>query len=324
MKCFLMIADHYQQDWYLWKMAPYLTLCRRPPWRGVPWPWRSSSTRWGSLWFVWKQHKIHSVTCFTLHSPLPALWCGRCWGLTRLRWSLLVCLVTCCVQELWGRPQPRTSPCLSLETGLKATTWYLSSAAQRPLLCTQDRRGKSLTSNTLAILGFLDGLYRLVFNCSAQTSITLFNQQGSFVHQEFSGTESLIGCPWFFILVPKIGKVKKPPCTTGITLGHHLVSRAIRQPTTRPKRITNPHCHTFSEPSGHGESPATVIEIWVFFSNSSAWNHFVIVCHTYGFGFGYDFGLWTTSPPKAVKWPPIPSESALVASLQVQVHQPKV
>ena len=100
--------------------------------------------------------------CHLFHSPVPALWCSRCWGLTRLMWSLLVCLVTCCVQEFWGRPQPRTSPCLSLETGLKATTWYLSSAAQRPLLCTQDRRGKSLTSNTLAILGFLDGLYRLV------------------------------------------------------------------------------------------------------------------------------------------------------------------
>ena len=56
--------------------------------------------------------------CHLFHSPLPALWYGRCWGLTRLRWSLLVCLATCCVQELWGRPQPRTSPCLSLETGL--------------------------------------------------------------------------------------------------------------------------------------------------------------------------------------------------------------
>ena len=100
-----------------------------------------------------KQHKIHSLTCFTLHSPLRAMWCGRCWGLTRLRWSLLVCLATCCVQEFfWGRPQPRTSPCLSLKTGLKATTWYLSSAAQRPLLCTQDRKGKSSTFNTLRIL----------------------------------------------------------------------------------------------------------------------------------------------------------------------------
>ena len=45
----------------------------------------------------------------------------------------------------------------------------------------------------------------------------------------------------------------------------------------------------------------------------------MIVSHAYGFGFGYDFGLWTKSPPKAVKWPPIPSESALVASLQVRL-----
>ena len=40
------------------------------------------------------------------------------------------------------------------------------------------------------------------FNCSAQISVlkrkTLFNQRGSFVHQEFHGTETLIGCPSFF------------------------------------------------------------------------------------------------------------------------------
>ena len=90
--------------------------------------------------------------CHLFHSPLPALWYGWCWGMTRLRWSLLVCLATCCVQELWGRPQPRTSPCLSLETGLKATTWYLSDAAQRHLLCTQDHRGKSSTSYTTWVL----------------------------------------------------------------------------------------------------------------------------------------------------------------------------
>ena len=34
---------------------------------------------------------------------------------------------------------------------------------------------------------------------------TLFNQRGPFVHREFNGTESLIGCPSFFILVLKIG-----------------------------------------------------------------------------------------------------------------------
>ena len=28
---------------------------------------------------------------------------------------------------------------------------------------------------------------------------TLFNQRGSFAHREFHGTESLIGCPSFFI-----------------------------------------------------------------------------------------------------------------------------
>ena len=48
------------------------------------------------------------------------------------------------------------------------------------------------------------------FNCSAQISVlkrkTLFNQQGSFVHREFHGTESLIGCPSFFILVLKMGR----------------------------------------------------------------------------------------------------------------------
>ena len=48
------------------------------------------------------------------------------------------------------------------------------------------------------------------FNCSAQISVlkrkTLFNQRGSFVHQEYHGRESLIGCPTFFILVLKIGR----------------------------------------------------------------------------------------------------------------------
>ena len=48
------------------------------------------------------------------------------------------------------------------------------------------------------------------FNCSAQISVLnrkmLVNQRGSFVHREFHGTESLIGCPSFFILVLKIGR----------------------------------------------------------------------------------------------------------------------
>ena len=58
-------------------------------------------------------------------------------------------------------------------------------------------------------VSFCSILYRvLFFNCSAQISVlkikTLFNQRGSFVHQEFHGTESLIGCPTFFILLLKI------------------------------------------------------------------------------------------------------------------------
>ena len=48
------------------------------------------------------------------------------------------------------------------------------------------------------------------FNSSAQISVlkrkTLLNQQGSLVHREFDGTESLIGGPSFFILVLKIGR----------------------------------------------------------------------------------------------------------------------
>ena len=51
------------------------------------------------------------------------------------------------------------------------------------------------------------------FYWSAQISVlkrkTLFNQWGSFVHREFHGTESLIGCPSFFILVLKIGRTSQ-------------------------------------------------------------------------------------------------------------------
>ena len=57
---------------------------------------------------------------------------------------------------------------------------------------------------------YIQGVF---FNWSAQISLlkrkTLFNLQGSFVHQEFHGTESLIGCPLFFILVLKIGRTSK-------------------------------------------------------------------------------------------------------------------
>ena len=57
------------------------------------------------------------------------------------------------------------------------------------------------------------------FNWSAQISVlkrkTLFDQRGSFVHRKFHGTESLIGCSSFFILVLKIGRNswKKHPVT---------------------------------------------------------------------------------------------------------------
>ena len=46
---------------------------------------------------------------------------------------------------------------------------------------------------------------------------TLFNQQGSFVHREFHGTESLIGCPSFFHFGTENweGQLKEPPCITG-------------------------------------------------------------------------------------------------------------
>ena len=47
-----------------------------------------------------------------------------------------------------------------------------------------------------------------VFNCSAQISVlkrkTFFSTNGG--HREFHGTESLIGCPTYFILVLKIGR----------------------------------------------------------------------------------------------------------------------
>ena len=69
---------------------------------------------------------------------------------------------------------------------------------------------------------FINTLHGLVqggfLTCSAQSSElkrkTLLNQGGSFVHREFHGTESLIGCHSFFFLVLKIGEeqLKKAPC----------------------------------------------------------------------------------------------------------------
>ena len=62
------------------------------------------------------------------------------------------------------------------------------------------------------------------FNCFAQISVlkrkTLFNQRESFVHREFHGTDFLIGCPSFFILVLKIGRPSQknhPVCMSVIT-----------------------------------------------------------------------------------------------------------
>ena len=69
----------------------------------------------------------------------------------------------------------------------------------------------SLTGiDIVAVSIFVQGAF---FNCSVQISVlkrkTLSNQRGSFVHQEFYGTESLIGCPSFFILALKIGRNSK-------------------------------------------------------------------------------------------------------------------
>ena len=67
------------------------------------------------------------------------------------------------------------------------------------------------------------------FNCSAQISVlkrkTLFNQRGSFVHQEYHGRESLIGCPTFSILVLKIGRnsSKKHPVDMHVSISINKV-----------------------------------------------------------------------------------------------------
>ena len=65
-------------------------------------------------------------------------------------------------------------------------------------------------SSKINVAPVIEQLQSGFYNCSGQTSVverkTLCNQRGSFVHQEFHGTESLIGCPSFFILVLKIGR----------------------------------------------------------------------------------------------------------------------
>ena len=68
-------------------------------------------------------------------------------------------------------------------------------------------------STWLTLWQHVDGYRGWFFNCSAKISVLkrkiLLNQQGSFGHPEFHGTESLIGCPSFFILVLKIGRTVK-------------------------------------------------------------------------------------------------------------------
>ena len=62
--------------------------------------------------------------------------------------------------------------------------------------------------NQAIIFGGKSSYIGCFFNCPAQISVLkrkmLFNQRGSFLHREFHGTESLIGCPSFFILVLQI------------------------------------------------------------------------------------------------------------------------
>ena len=68
-------------------------------------------------------------------------------------------------------------------------------------------REPSFLPSSLNCIFFFLHVQGAFFNCSAQISVlkrkTLFNQRGSFVHREFHGTEPLIGCPSFFILVLK-------------------------------------------------------------------------------------------------------------------------
>ena len=79
----------------------------------------------------------------------------------------------------------------------------------------QSRNFSLIDGNYNWTLSIVQGAF---FNCSAQISVLkrkrLFNQRGSFVHREFHGTESLIGCRSFFFLVLKIGEeqLKKAPC----------------------------------------------------------------------------------------------------------------
>ena len=97
---------------------------------------------------------------------------------------------------------------------------FLSPLQMKSLLITFDLVSQSESLTKLWILHNLPisrgpkritaHTYKVFFNCSAQISVLkrkmLFNQRGSFVHQEFHGTESLIGYPSFFILVLKIGR----------------------------------------------------------------------------------------------------------------------
>ena len=71
-------------------------------------------------------------------------------------------------------------------------------------------REPSFLPSSLNCIFFFLHVQGAFFNCSAQISVlkrkTMFNQQGSFVHREFHGTESLLGRPLFFIWVLKIGR----------------------------------------------------------------------------------------------------------------------
>ena len=128
---------------------------------------------------------------------------------------------------------------------------------------TEKRKGEccphslNLSKECIAHFRIIQGAF---FNCSAQISVlkrkTLFNQRGSFVHREFHGTEFLIGCPSFFILVLKIGRnsKKKAPC---IILGvlpqnriptkrfppHHRGQKFVRRKLYFPHRQSQIHSY---------------------------------------------------------------------------------
>ena len=65
------------------------------------------------------------------------------------------------------------------------------------------RMGRGLLQKTNYFkIGNLQGAF---FKCSAQFSVlkrkSLLNQRGSFVHREFHGRESLIGCPSSYLII---------------------------------------------------------------------------------------------------------------------------